>query len=133
MRQFSLSTTFAGFPVDNVDVKSILAVLTFLAGAGSATLAFLKSRATEDKKRLEAYALAEKKRYAAERDFNHLRNSQEQMKLSIKELSKEIDGMQADLQTQIGLFQALMINSNQTVSGIFAHKPKRGTDANDSP
>ncbi len=118
--------------MDNVDVKSILAVLTFLAGAGSTAVAMLKSRAVEDKKRLEAYASAETKRYAAERDFNHLRNNQEQMKISIRELSREIDGMQADLQTQIGLFQALMLNSGQTVSGIFAHKPKRGTDANDS-
>ena len=37
------------------------------------------------------YVNSEKKKYAAERDFNHIRRNQEQMQLSLNHLFEEID------------------------------------------
>ena len=101
--------------MDNVDVKSIIAILTFLAGAGSAVLGMLRW-----------FATAEKKKYAAEREFGHLKRNQEQMQQTLKSLSDDFDEMSADLKTQTALFKILMDNSGQTISGIFAHRDRHG-------
>ncbi|MCY7272378.1 MAG: hypothetical protein LH702_01195 [Phormidesmis sp. CAN_BIN44] len=106
--------------MDNVDVKSVLSILTFLAGAGSAVLGMVRW-----------YGISERKRYAAERDFGHLRNNQEQMKQSLHLLAEELDEMASDFKTQNACFQILMAQSGQTVSGLFAQKPKRN-DENDA-
>lgn len=106
--------------MDNVDIKSILAIMTFLAGAGSAVLGMIRW-----------YGVSERKRYAAERDFNHLRNNQEQMKRSLESLSHEFDEMASDFKTQSACFQLLLAKSGETISGIFAYK-KRGSDEHDS-
>lgn len=107
--------------MDNVDIKSILSVLTFLAGAGSAVLGMLRW-----------FSTSERKRFAAEREFVHLRNNQEQMKRSLEILSKEFDDMAMDFKTQSACFQLLLSQTGQSISGIFAHKPKRGYDDHDS-
>ncbi len=100
--------------MDSIDVKSILSILTFLAGAGSAVLGMLRW-----------YGVSERKKYAAEREFNHLRNNQEQMQRSLEILSKEVDALCADMKTQSARFKLLLSQSGQTISGIFAHKPKK--------
>ena len=106
-------------PMDHVDVKSIIAILTFLAGAGSAVLGMLRW-----------YGVSERKRYAAEREFVHLRNNQEQMKRSLELLSREFEELASDFKTQSACFQLLLAENGQTISGIFAYK-KRGSDGND--
>ncbi len=106
--------------MDNVDIKSILSILTFLAGAGGGVLGMLRW-----------FSTSERKRYAAEREFVHLRNNQEQMKRSLELFGRELDELNADMKSQNACFQMLLSQNGQTISGLFAHKPKRGTDAND--
>lgn len=96
------------------DVKSLISVLTFLAGAGSAVWGMVRF-----------YADAEKKRYAAERDFEHLRRNQEQMKQSIVSLSEDIDGLSDDLKTHLAVFNVMLAQSGQSVSGILGYKKQR--------
>jgi hypothetical protein len=107
--------------VDNVDIKSILSIFTFLAGVGSGVWGMLKW-----------FSDSERKKFAAEREFVHLRNSQEQMKESLKMLSRELDELSDDMKTQSACFQLILSNSGQTMSGLFAPKPKRGDGEYDS-
>jgi hypothetical protein len=100
--------------MDNVDIKSIIAILTFLTGVGGGVLGMLRW-----------FSTSERKRYAAEREFIHLRNNQEQMKQSLALLSEEFDEMASDFKTQNACFQVLLAKSGETVSGIFAHKPRK--------
>lgn len=107
--------------MDNVDVKSILSILTFLAGVGGGVLGMLRW-----------FSTSERKKFAAEREFIHLRNNQEQMKRSMAILSSELDELSDDMKTQSACFQMLLSQSGQSISGIFAHKPKRGTNEDES-
>jgi hypothetical protein len=107
--------------VDNVDIKSILSVLTFLAGMGSGVWGMLKW-----------FSDSERKKYAAERAFNHLTNDQAQMKRSIEMLCDEVDELGADMKTQAACFEMLLAQSGQTISGLFAYKKRENSDANDS-
>ena len=93
------------------DLQNLISLLTFLAGAGSAVWAMVRF-----------YAQSEKKRYAAERDFNHLRNNQEQMKESIKALSSEIDGLSDDMKTLTACFNLILNQSGQSVSSILGYR-----------
>lgn len=95
------------------DVKSLISVLTFMAGAGSAVWAMIRF-----------YASAETKRYAAERDFDHLRRNQDQMKVSIQELTKEIDGLSDDMKTLTAVFNVMLNQQGQSVSGILGYKKR---------
>ncbi|MCY7275103.1 MAG: hypothetical protein LH702_15560 [Phormidesmis sp. CAN_BIN44] len=54
------------------------------------------------------------------------------MKRSLEMLAEELDELSDDMKTQSACFQMILSNSGQTVSGIFAHKPKRDFDATDS-
>ncbi len=103
--------------MDSIDIKSIIAILTFLAGAGSAVLGMLRW-----------FSTSERKKFAAEREFNHLRLNQEQMKLTLAMMGKEVDELTQDMHTQTALLQMMMSNSGQTISGIFAHKPNPHDD-----
>jgi hypothetical protein len=96
------------------EISNIISIATFLAGAGSAVWGMVKW-----------YGDGEKKRYAAERDFQHLRNHQEQMKQSIAQLVKEIDGLSDDVKTMNACFSLLLGQSGQTMSGILGYKRKR--------
>ena len=95
------------------DIQNLVTLLTFLAGAGSAVLGMVKW-----------YANSQKKAYAAERDFNHLRRNQEQMKESIKMLSSEVDELLADVKTLTAVFNLLLAKNNDSVSGLLGYKDK---------
>lgn len=43
---------------------------------------------------LQRYNRAKTAEYAAQRDFTHLRNNQEQLKIGVQQLSEELDSMQ---------------------------------------
>jgi hypothetical protein len=104
--------------MDNIDIiKSVLSILTFLAGVGGGVLGMLRW-----------FSTSERKKFAAEREFMHLRNNQEQMQRSLALLGRELDELSDDMKTQSACFQLLLTQSGQSISRIFAHKPKRGTD-----
>ncbi|KAM3102105.1 hypothetical protein ACKFKH_32440 [Phormidesmis sp. 146-20] len=95
----------------NVEISSLISIATFLAGAGSAVWGMV-----------QWYAGAEKKKYAAERDFQHLRRNQEQMKLAIEHITKEIDLLSDDMKTLTAVFNVLLSKDGQTVSGILGYR-----------
>jgi len=99
--------------LDRVDIKSILSILTFLAGVGGGVLGMLRW-----------FSTSERKKFAAEREFQHLLRNQAQMQQAIAMLSKELDGLSDDMKTQSACFQLLLSQSGQSISGIFAHKPR---------
>ncbi len=107
--------------MDQPDVQSLISLSTFLAGAGSAAFGMVKW-----------YANSQKKAYAAERDFNHLRRNQEQMKESIKMLSEEVDELMADMKTLTAVFNVLLAKTDESVSSILGYEKKHGSSgAND--
>ncbi|WP_448286101.1 hypothetical protein [Phormidesmis priestleyi] len=99
----------------NFEVNSLISVLTFAAGAGSAVWGMISW-----------YAGAEKKKYAAEREFQHLKRNQEQMKQSIEHVTKEIDALSDDVKTLTAVFNVMLTQNGQSISGILAYKKHRG-------
>jgi septal ring factor EnvC (AmiA/AmiB activator) len=97
--------------MDSIDVKSIIAILTFLAGAGSAVLGMLRW-----------FSTSERKRFAAEREFEHLKRNQEQMKQSSASLAKEIDNLSDDMKTLTAVFNVMLSQQGQSVSGLLGYK-----------
>ncbi|PSB20561.1 hypothetical protein C7B65_06550 [Phormidesmis priestleyi ULC007] len=95
------------------DTKTLISLATFLAGAGSAVWGMVRF-----------YADGEKKRYAAERDFTHLRNNQDQMRQSIQELTKEIDELSDDMKTLTAVFNVMLAQRGESVSGILGYKKR---------
>ncbi len=97
----------------NVDVNSIISLLTFLAGAGSAVWGML-----------QYYSSSEKKKFAAEREFQHLKNNQQQMQQALNKMMDELDDLSDDMKTQNACFNLLLSQSGQSLSGIFAQKSR---------
>lgn len=95
------------------DIQTLIAVAGFLAGVGSTALASL-----------QWYGNSQKKAYAAERDFQHLRRNQEQMKLAIENLASEVDDLSDSMKTMTAVFNMLIIKTGQSVSGILGCKKK---------
>ena len=95
----------------NVDINSIISLLTFLAGAGSAVWGML-----------QYYSSSEKKKFAAEREFTHLKNNQQQMQYALSKMMEELDELSDDMKTQNACFNLLLSQSGQSLSGIFAQK-----------
>lgn len=99
--------------MDSIDIKSILAILTFLAGAGSAVLGMLRW-----------FSTAERKRFAAEREFQHLLKNQLQMQQAIASLAKELDHLSDDVKTLTAVFNVMLNQQGQSVSGILGYKKR---------
>ena len=55
------------------------------------------------------------KAYAAERDFNHLRNNQEQLKQAVMEIQKEVDSLH-DQQTELKITSNATYNQLQAIA-----------------
>lgn len=74
---------------------------------------------------LDRYAQSREKSYAAERDFEHLRRNQEQMKESLRMLDDELTETRADFKELKGMLFAMFGRSDESISGIFAHRKKQ--------
>lgn len=96
-----------------LDLQGLISLATFMAGAGSAVWAMIR-----------IYADAEKKRYGEERDFKHLKGNQEQMQLSLASLSKEIDYLSDDVRTLTAVFNVMLAQQGQSVSGLLGYKKR---------
>lgn len=66
-----------------------------------------------------------KKEYAAQRDFEHLRRNQEQLKEAIKLIQSELDEMQSNQKEIKGIFTVLLAKSGDSISGILGHIPQK--------
>lgn len=75
------------------------------------------------------YSGAIEKRYAAQRDFQHLKKNQENISLGIHSLFKEVDRRFDDLVREVGELKALNNNlihtiNNESISSIIRRKEK---------
>lgn len=69
-----------------MDWNTLIALASFIGGIVSTSIAFLKW-----------YGSAQKKAYAAERDFQHLRRNQEQLAEALKLIDKEVEQVNVKL------------------------------------
>jgi hypothetical protein len=67
-----------------MDLNSLLTLLTFLGGGAAGAIGGIATAA-------RWYADSEKKKYAAERDFNHLRKNQEQQAKNMELVMEEVE------------------------------------------
>lgn len=67
-----------------MDLNSLLTLLTFLGGGAAGAIGGIATAA-------RWYADSEKKKYAAERDFLHLKNAQAQLSEALKLISEEVE------------------------------------------
>lgn len=87
-----------------MDIQTTLAVAGFFLAIGS-NLIWL----------LVTYANGEKKKYAAERDFNHIKNNQLQISEGIGILTKDLDNRLDDIdKTLIEIKSYIVISTNST-------------------
>lgn len=80
-----------------MDIQTTLAVAGFFLAIGS-NLIWL----------LVTYANGEKKKYAAERDFNHIKNNQIQISQGIGLLTKDLDNRLDDIDKNLVEIKAYM-------------------------
>ena len=97
-----------------VDIQSVISLLTFMAGAGSAVWGML-----------QYYSSSEKKKFAAEREFAHLKRDLQGMQLNLAQMMKELDGLGDDMKTHIAVFNAMLNQRGESVSGILGYKKPR--------
>lgn len=67
-----------------MDLNSLLTILTFLGGGAAGAIGGIATAA-------RWYADSEKKKYAAERDFAHLRKNQEQQAENLRLMMEEVE------------------------------------------
>lgn len=103
-------------------IEKMLSVTLGGVGTWLAVRTFYERRHQET---LDRYAQAREKTYAAERDFEHLRRNQEQMKESLKLLDDEQTETRADLKELKGMLFAMFGRQGDSISGIFANREKK--------
>ena len=95
------------------DLQNFISLATYLAGVGSAVWGML-----------QFYSSSEKKKFAAEREFQHLKRNQQQMQEALAKMMEELDELSDDMKTQNACFNLLLSQSGQSLSGIFAQKKR---------
>lgn len=82
----------------------------------------IERQKTERQRELDSYAEGEKKKYAAERDFQHLMRQYEALALNLSTLhelgDRRLDGIEDDLRDIKGLLQMVAVAIGQTETGI---------------
>lgn len=81
--------------------------------------------AKRNKEIMDRYASSQTKEYAAQRDFDHLKNNQEQMKEALKILDDELTETRADFKELKGMLMVFFGKSEQSISGIFGHRKEK--------
>lgn len=89
-------------------IETIISVASFMFGVGGTLWAVL-----------QWYAISQTKRYAAERDFQHLRTNQEQMAQNLRVLMDELEECNRNVQDLARLASILLARSgDESMSGI---------------
>lgn len=103
-------------------LEKMISVIIGGFGTWLGARAFYEKRHQET---LDRYAQSREKAYAAERDFQHLRNNQEQLKELLKVLDDELTETREDFKELKGMLYAAFNRVGvDSISGIFARKEK---------
>jgi ABC-type nickel/cobalt efflux system permease component RcnA len=103
-------------------LEKMVSVLLGGVGTWLAVRSFYEKRHQET---LDRYATCKQKEYAAERDFEHLRRNQEQMKEALRVLDDELTETRADFKELKGMLVVVFSQSGESISGIFAHRREK--------
>ncbi len=74
------------------------------------------------KETLERFAEGRQKEYAAERDFEHLRRNQEQLKVNLSALDDELQDAKADVKEIKGMISVFLARFNDSSSNIWGKR-----------
>lgn len=103
--------------------EKMLSVLLGAIGTGIAVRSFYEKRHQET---LDRYAQSREKAYAAERDFQHLKANQEQLKETLRIIDDELSETREDLKELKGmLFATFSRVGVDGISGIFGQKERK--------
>lgn len=103
-------------------LQKILSVVLGATGTWLAVRSFYEKKHQET---LDRYAQSREKSYAAERDFEHLRRNQEQMKDALKMLDDELTETREDFKELKGMLYATFNRVGvDSISGVFANRKR---------
>ncbi len=102
-------------------VEKLLSASIGIVGTWLALRSFYERK---HKEVLDRYADSQKKEYAAQRDFEHLRRNQEQMKESFRELDDELSKTREDMRELKGMLTTWTNRMNASLLDGFGHKPE---------
>jgi len=89
-------------------IETVISITSFLFGIGGTLWAVL-----------QWYAISQTKRYAAERDFQHLRANQEQLSQNLRVVLDELEECNRNVQDLARLASILLARSgDESMSGI---------------
>lgn len=94
-------------------------VFSVVVGGIGSWLALRSFYEAKHKEAMQRYADSQTKAYAAERDFNHLRNNQEQLKSSMALMDQEVDEVKSDVKEVKALLSVILARSGGSASGFF--------------
>ncbi len=106
-----------------IDFAEKLFSLTLGAiGTWLALRAFYERRHQET---LNRHATSQQKEYAAQRDFEHLKRNQDQMKEALKVFDDELQATREDVKEIKGMLTAWFGKMESPISGILGHRNQR--------
>lgn len=99
--------------------EKLISVLFGAAGAWIALKTFYERKHQET---LDRFADARKKEYAAQRDFEHLRRNQEQMRGAIEQLDRDFEEIRETFGEIKGMLAVILRGNNESISGVFGKR-----------
>lgn len=92
-------------------IETLLAVASFVLGVGGTLWAVVNY-----------YASSQTKKYAAQRDFEHLRRNQEQLIHNLSEIAKDIDEVREEVRNMSRVAQIILAKRGDSESELLGRK-----------
>lgn len=102
--------------------QKVVSAFLGMVGTWIAVRSYYEKRHRET---MDRNAISVQKAYAAERDFEHLRKNQEQIKEAIKILDDELTDTREDFKELKGMLMVFFGKAGESVSGIFGHRGEK--------
>ncbi len=94
-------------------IETFIAVASFALGIGATLWSVV-----------QYYTSSVQKRYAAERDFQHLRRNQEQLLEAVRQVQSELDDLSDELRNLARVAQILLAKQGDSVSALLGYRKK---------
>lgn len=94
-----------------MSIETFIAVAGFVLGVGGTLTAVVNY-----------YASSQTKKYAAQRDFEHLRRNQEQLIHNISEIAKDIDEVREEVRNMSRVAQIILAKRGDSESELLGRK-----------
>lgn len=94
-----------------MSIETFIAVAGFVLGVGGTLTAVVNY-----------YASSQTKKYAAQRDFEHLRRNQEQLIHNLSEIAKDIDEVREEVRNMSRVAQIILAKRGDSESELLGRK-----------